>query len=212
MVTHGHGLGPPPVRFCVRLSIAYPPIPAPGDTTPVHPGRSLTGTEPEMPTSETMQAAPRRHRPGPGPGFRGACRPGRRRRRGRCGCSRKPWVLPLPENARVLVQRGPCPKPLVPGIATKTGVSVTTATGPESGRAGPPDPTSTLVAVFSAGDRSVFDRRKHSAVPASGRVPERGHPYVKTPPGWRFSRCRQRGDVEHLIGHSGYRGPPHPDG
>ena len=39
MVTHGHRSGLPPVRFCVRLSnrlsIACPPIPAPGDTTPV---------------------------------------------------------------------------------------------------------------------------------------------------------------------------------
>ena len=43
MVTHGHGSGPPPVRFCVRfcvrlsnrLSIAFLPVPAPGGTTPV---------------------------------------------------------------------------------------------------------------------------------------------------------------------------------
>ena len=38
-------------------------------------------------------------------------------------------LLPLPKNTGVLVQRRPCPKPLVWGIVTKTGVSVTDRKG-----------------------------------------------------------------------------------
>ena len=47
-------------------------------------------------------------------GFRGAFRPCRRRRPGRCGYSRKSWVLPLPRNARVLIQRETLPQ--TPGL------------------------------------------------------------------------------------------------
>ena len=42
---------------------------------------------------------------------------------------------------------------------------------------------------------------------AGARLPARKHV-----PGWRVRRCRQRGDVEHLRGHSGYQGPPRPGG